>query len=346
MLDGQHRQHQVAFATSDSPHKASSGRSPPTDDATDVTSFRSNASSTGSSSGAKSTSLGSNLMRQHLDRDPFARYERLKTLGEGSMGNVLLVRKYSHSVGGSARIDAHARAAVEKKYDECFRLPIIGGCFAWIFKDKAKADIEEAGKQDARDILWAVESASGSSSSNSSSNDKVYAMKSIHYNLIRDKIFVDELRNEVAQLRSLDHPHIVKVHSTYDYDKQLYVVMEACSGGDLYARDPYTEAQAARIIKAILSALTYMHAKGVIHRDLKYENVLFVNQSPQAEVKLIDFGLSKEIKEHEKLDEGAGTMYVYTEARFDWIACSFFRLVSNSKSFFFCETDTPWPPRS
>ena len=41
----------------------------------------------------------------------------------------------------------------------------------------------------------------------------------------------------------------------------------------------------------------------------EFENVLFVNDSPTAEIKLIDFGLSKEIKEHEHLDEGAGTIY-------------------------------------
>lgn len=45
-----------------------------------------------------------------------------------------------------------------------------------------------------------------------------------------------------------------------------------------------------------------------IHRDLKFENVLFVSKSPLAEIKLIDFGLSTEIKEHEKITEGVGTM--------------------------------------
>lgn len=47
-----------------------------------------------------------------------------------------------------------------------------------------------------------------------------------------------------------------------------------------------------------------------MHRDLKYENVLFVSNDPQSEIKLIDFGLSKPILDHETLSEGAGTMYV------------------------------------
>ena len=48
---------------------------------------------------------------------------------------------------------------------------------------------------------------------------------------------------------------------------------------------------------------------GSLHRDLKYENILFVDDSPKASIKLIDFGLSREILEHEELTEKAGTIY-------------------------------------
>lgn len=84
--------------------------------------------------------------------------------------------------------------------------------------------------------------------------------------------------------------------------------MDLCEGGDLYARDPYTEDEAARIVGAILSAVAFMHSHGVLHRDLKFENVLFVSQDPPSEIKLIDFGLSSKIKNDEKLSEGVGTM--------------------------------------
>jgi serine/threonine protein kinase len=85
--------------------------------------------------------------------------------------------------------------------------------------------------------------------------------------------------------------------------------MELCSGGDLYSRDPYTEEQAARIVSSILSAIAYMHSRNIAHRDLKYENILFVNDSPSAEVKLIDFGLSKVYGDDLQLTEGVGTIY-------------------------------------
>lgn len=137
----------------------------------------------------------------------------------------------------------------------------------------------------------------------------VCAMKSIHLNRVTDPTFVEELKNEVAILKRLDHPHIVKALETFEHRNQLFIVMELCSGGDLYTRDPYTEAEAARIVSGIASAISYMHSKDICHRDLKYENILFVNDSPLAEVKLIDFGLSRKFVKNEQLNEGVGTIY-------------------------------------
>lgn len=52
-----------------------------------------------------------------------------------------------------------------------------------------------------------------------------------------------------------------------------------------------------------------MHSKNILHRDLKYENILFVNDSPQAEIKVIDFGLSKVYGDNIELTDGVGTIY-------------------------------------
>lgn len=101
--------------------------------------------------------------------------------------------------------------------------------------------------------------------------------------------------------------HIVKAIETFEHRQQIFVIMELCSGGDLYSRDPYTEEEAARITSSILSAVSYMHSRNILHRDLKYENILFVNDSTHAEIKLIDFGLSKMFAT-EELTEGVGTM--------------------------------------
>lgn len=76
----------------------------------------------------------------------------------------------------------------------------------------------------------------------------------------------------------------------------------------MYTRDPYTEEDAARITSAILSAVSHMHRRKIVHRDLKYENILFVNESPRAEIKLIDFGLSKKYGKDKEMTEGVGTV--------------------------------------
>lgn len=86
--------------------------------------------------------------------------------------------------------------------------------------------------------------------------------------------------------------------------------MELCSGGDLHARMPYSEQEAARITKQILQAVSYMHDRHVIHRDLKFENILFENMNPEARVKVIDFGLSKRYSTANNiLTERVGTLY-------------------------------------
>jgi serine/threonine protein kinase len=138
-----------------------------------------------------------------------------------------------------------------------------------------------------------------------------FALKLVHLGGNFDVSFATELQNEITILKSLDHPNIVKITETYDYKKRLYVVMELCSGGDLYARDPYTEQDAVKIVKQILSAVAYMHRLNIIHRDLKYENVLFKNDSPDADIKIIDFGLSTKLmkKNAATIGERVGTVY-------------------------------------
>lgn len=70
----------------------------------------------------------------------------------------------------------------------------------------------------------------------------------------------------VSILKELDHANIVKCFETFMYKGSLYLVLELCSGSDLYSRDPYSEEEARKIIRALLSAVAYMHSKRIIHR--------------------------------------------------------------------------------
>lgn len=90
--------------------------------------------------------------------------------------------------------------------------------------------------------------------------------------------------------------NIIKAYETFQDkpSKTLMIVLELCTGGDLYERVPYSEQQAATITKQIVSAVSYMHKRNIIYRDLKWENVMFESKHPDAPIKVIDFGLSKE----------------------------------------------------
>jgi calcium-dependent protein kinase len=98
--------------------------------------------------------------------------------------------------------------------------------------------------------------------------------------------------------------------------------MEFCNGGDLLqhviAKTFLYEEQAARIMYKLFSAVQHMHSKKIVHRDLKPENVLFESSAPDAEIKIIDFGLSRlldeeALKDTSKLSFVGTPLYVAPE---------------------------------
>lgn len=101
--------------------------------------------------------------------------------------------------------------------------------------------------------------------------ESAYALKTILLDRCSSVDFKEELKNEVEILKSLDHPNIVRAIETFDYRNRLFIVLELCSGGDLYSRDPYSEEAAARIMFCLAKAVAYLHSKGIVHRDLKFE---------------------------------------------------------------------------
>ena len=140
-------------------------------------------------------------------------------------------------------------------------------------------------------------------------DDNLLALKEIAKDQV-DGVFLEELRNEVAILRTLDHPNIVRVYEIFESKRAIYLVMEYCSGGDLYARIPYTEDQVAKIMTKLLSAVVYIHKHKIIHRDIKMENIMLESDKPDAEAKLIDFGLSRSyLKPTSQLSDIVGTVY-------------------------------------
>lgn len=70
--------------------------------------------------------------------------------------------------------------------------------------------------------------------------------------------------------------------------------MEYCEGGDLFSRIKerkfYSEHKAAMVIKSVASSLKFAHQNGIMHRDIKLENILLVSNHSDTDVKLADFG--------------------------------------------------------
>ena len=99
-----------------------------------------------------------------------------------------------------------------------------------------------------------------------------------------------------------DHPNIVKLIEIYEDKRHYELIMEELEGGTLTERllekmeeegETFSEKDAAIIFKQIISAINYCHAQGIVHRDLKMENVLFLEKKGNLDIQIIDFGLSE-----------------------------------------------------
>ena len=104
------------------------------------------------------------------------------------------------------------------------------------------------------------------------------------------------LRRELLIIRSLDHPNIVKHYETFEDSKYLHVVMELCEGGDLFdhviSRIGLTDEEVSRVMRKLMHAVNYMHEMNICHRDLKPENFLYTSKEPEADIKVVDFGMA------------------------------------------------------
>ena len=107
--------------------------------------------------------------------------------------------------------------------------------------------------------------------------------------------------NEITILRELEHPFILKFNSLYKFDNKFHLITELVDSETLYdfilREETLLEESAALIIKYLLEALVYLEENGIIHRDIKLENILVVYESDDIKIKLIDFGLAIKINE-------------------------------------------------
>ncbi|XP_077569216.1 serine/threonine-protein kinase 33 [Stigmatopora nigra] len=108
------------------------------------------------------------------------------------------------------------------------------------------------------------------------------------------------LEQEIKILKQVDHPHILRLEEIYETAQMTYLITELCVGGELKQvlkqKGFFPEEEARHIIGCLAHAITYLHRKNIMHRDLKLENILVKNSlddyNGKLDIKVADFGLS------------------------------------------------------
>ncbi|KAK1434990.1 hypothetical protein QVD17_00745 [Tagetes erecta] len=143
---------------------------------------------------------------------------------------------------------------------------------------------------------------------------KRFACKSIAKQKLLTEEDVEDVRREIEIMHHLsEHPNVVSIQGAYEDSNAVHLVMELCSGGELFERinkkGHYSERKAASLIRTIVGVIETCHSLGVMHRDLKPENFLFVDENEDSPLKTIDFGLSVFFKPAETFVDVVGSPY-------------------------------------
>jgi serine/threonine protein kinase len=128
-----------------------------------------------------------------------------------------------------------------------------------------------------------------------------------------DSSDLELVRTEIEILKVCQHPYIIKLYDVFENIDYIYIIMEHCPGGDLFSflksrNFMLKEDKVVVIMYKLCKAVYYVHSYGIAHRDIKPENVLLTDESEDADVRLVDFGLSKIVGPNQKCTEPYGTL--------------------------------------
>jgi len=145
------------------------------------------------------------------------------------------------------------------------------------------------------------------------------------------KAFIDlqedekNFMKEIAILRTLDSPFILKIYEFYQQEKYFYLITEFCQNGDLFDKisqvnGPFHEYTAAGIIYQLISAIFYCNVNGILHRDIKAESILIESIDKvnfegdlveKINIRLSDFSSARSFTENKNLTKKVGTVSIF-----------------------------------
>ncbi|MDR1330710.1 MAG: protein kinase [Tannerella sp.] len=124
------------------------------------------------------------------------------------------------------------------------------------------------------------------------------AIKEMRAEFVTDAHMRARFHKEAVTLAQLEHPSIVKMHSSFEERGCLYLVMEYVEGETVEQcvkrKGIIDESEAVRLLSDVLSALDYAHANGLVHRDIKPGNIMI---RPDRSACLLDFGIVKDLND-------------------------------------------------
>ncbi|CAJ1065190.1 ribosomal protein S6 kinase-related protein [Xyrichtys novacula] len=127
--------------------------------------------------------------------------------------------------------------------------------------------------------------------------EKIYAVKVLPKSEIRKQGVLEQTKEEVIIQRQLKHPFILTLQDCWQTKHHLFIMCDFCDSGDLYTywllKGKFGEEEVCLFAAELGSALGFLHDLGIIHRDVKMENILL---SDQGHLRLSDFGLSRRLK--------------------------------------------------
>ena len=148
-------------------------------------------------------------------------------------------------------------------------------------------------------------------------SSKIYATKKLDKKQTDRPSVKKYFDDEIAIMKKLEHPNIIKFYDMLVSQSHYYVIMEYCNGGSLTSclkkyknlyQKPFTQEIVQYLMRQVIDGLKYIHSLKIIHRDIKLDNILvkFSNDTDKnnlnmlaAKVKIIDFGLAIELGERD-----------------------------------------------